>query len=779
VHGDATPDRLVLELGELTVRRLPLALLAAAVLIGGCGGGSSPSTGTRTTTGARSTNAGSPAKADFRATSGRQKHAVRVPFSPLHVSGNQVLNRTNQSVVIHGTDRSGTEYACAQGNGLFDGTGTNLASEEAQIAEMASWGINSELIGLNEDCWLGINGVNASYSRTAYRNAIKSLVQTDEKHHIYPVIALYWMAPGRTVPTGSPVSQDPMPDNDHAPLLWEEVADAFKNDPYVIFRLKEEAYPGGSGIQKWRCWSQGDVSYSTSSDNAPPTPPTPTGRPNKCAGLVTDPSAGSYRAVGMQSLINIIRGTGATNIIQVPGVDYANNLSCTETDSPVTCGFLDSTDGIKLSDPHSPAQLMADVDVYPDTNVCGNTSCYDDTYMPVAQVMPLVAGETGPGGAATSVTVPDTTFLHWMDQHANGYYAWAWDTWAGLISSYSSATPASPWGTAYKAWIEGTGVPVNTAPPSIQGTVRDGETLSVNGGTWSPTGAPAAYQWQRCTSSSGGCSNISGATTGTYAPTASDVGSYLKASVTYGNWNGEARATTAEAGPVAALPQPTDGITFTQFATAACNIGVPTGTLNLTSAVKAGDDLFAVFSGMGYTVTADQIDSVSDNVNGAWRRLAHTGSQANGPYELSYSVFELLNSKAAPSGLTLTTTGTAGTQDESPSGVVVAARGVASATAGSFHRTLQAGTSPFTAPALASVPADDVVMGLWGLYSGNSGESFSAPAGWNTARDYQVYGVNCPANAMDWTQPSSAGSVTPSIKALASDYMGGGIDLHP
>jgi hypothetical protein len=39
-----------------------------------------------------------------------------------------------------------------------------------------------------------------------------------------------------------------------------------------------------------------------------------------------------------------------------------------------------------------------------------------------------------------------------MDGQHAGYYAWAWDTWAGLISSYNG-TPASPWGTDYHAHL--------------------------------------------------------------------------------------------------------------------------------------------------------------------------------------------------------------------------------------------------------------------------------------------------------------------------------------
>ena len=39
----------------------------------------------------------------------------------LHVSGSELVDSTGQRVVLHGVDRSGTEYMCVQGNGIFDG----------------------------------------------------------------------------------------------------------------------------------------------------------------------------------------------------------------------------------------------------------------------------------------------------------------------------------------------------------------------------------------------------------------------------------------------------------------------------------------------------------------------------------------------------------------------------------------------------------------------------------------------------------------------------------
>ena len=82
---------------------------------------------------------------------------------------------------------------------------------------------------------------------------------------------------------------------------------------------------------------------------------------------------------------------------------------------------------------------MADVDVYPDYNPCNSTSCYNATYGPIIAQMPFEAGETGIQSNTTKVD----QFLSWMDGQNSGYYAWAWDTWAGLISNYNGTAHES------------------------------------------------------------------------------------------------------------------------------------------------------------------------------------------------------------------------------------------------------------------------------------------------------------------------------------------------
>src|SRR5689334_9557236 len=126
----------------------------------------------------------------------------------LHVSGNHLVDASGSTVRLLGVNRSGAEFACIQGWGIFDGP-----VDDASIAAIASWHVNAVRMPLNEDCWLGINGVDPAYGGAAYKQAIKGLVSRIHAHGMYAVLDLHWNAPGTTAATG----QQRMPDADHAP----------------------------------------------------------------------------------------------------------------------------------------------------------------------------------------------------------------------------------------------------------------------------------------------------------------------------------------------------------------------------------------------------------------------------------------------------------------------------------------------------------------------------------------------------------------------------------
>ena len=351
------------------------------------------------------------------------------PAAPgIHVVGNHLVTASGATIVLRGVDRAGTEYSCIHGVGIFDGP--NATNDDAQVPLMKKWHVNSVFIGLNEDCWLGINGVKASYAGQNYINAIVHETKTLESAGIYPIVGLFWSAPGTTQAT----SQAAMPDNDHSPTFWQSVANTFKADPNVLFRLKEEPYPANNSdsAAAWQCWKNGDVQYGASGSL------TPTSKTTNCSE--------GYPVVGMQSLVNIIRGAGAANVIQIPGVQYANSMT----------DFL--VPAYRVTDTLSSPQLMADVDVYPETNVCGTVSCYNSKYAPVIAQMPFGAGEIGESATCSSA-IPTTqvdALMQWFDQHGAGYDAWSWNTYGSctqLITDYSTGNPTSPWGTDYKAHL--------------------------------------------------------------------------------------------------------------------------------------------------------------------------------------------------------------------------------------------------------------------------------------------------------------------------------------
>ncbi|HLI57449.1 MAG TPA: cellulase family glycosylhydrolase, partial [Actinomycetota bacterium] len=266
----------------------------------------------------------------------------------LRVVGNQLVTQSGARADVAGVNRSGTEYACAQGWGIFDGP-----SDATSIAAMAAWGFNAVRVPLNEDCWLGINDVQPAYSGANYQSAIRSYVSRLQAQGLDVILDLHWGAPGGQLALG----QEQAPDADHSTAFWSSVAAQYKGVSGIAYDLFNEPHD-----ISWTCWLNG------------------------CT------TSGGWQAVGMQQLINAVRGAGATQPVIAEGLNWGGDLS----------GWL-------ANRPTDPAgQLAAGWHIY-NYSGCNTTSCWASTVAPVAQQVPVLAteiGETDCAGGFLSTLIP-------------------------------------------------------------------------------------------------------------------------------------------------------------------------------------------------------------------------------------------------------------------------------------------------------------------------------------------------------------------------------------
>jgi len=313
----------------------------------------------------------------------------------VHVQGNQLVDSSGRPVRVRGVNRSGAEYACAQGWGIFDGP-----SDSASVQAIASWNANVVRVPLNETCWLGINGVASAYAGDNYRRAITDFVARLNGAGLVVILDLHWSAAGTAIALG----QAPMPDRDHTPEFWRQLATTFKGNDRVMFDLFNEPFPDNNSDtpEAWRCWRDGGT----------------------CSGM-------TFQAAGMQELVDAVRGTGASNVILIGGIEYAARLT----------QWL----AYKPTDPLN--NVAASWHIY-NFSWCATRACWDSEAAPVAQQVPLVLGELGQDDRGNAFV---DSLMNWMDARQGSYLAWVWDVWGSpldLIASYDG-TP-TPYGQTFK-----------------------------------------------------------------------------------------------------------------------------------------------------------------------------------------------------------------------------------------------------------------------------------------------------------------------------------------
>ena len=309
--------------------------------------------------------------------------------SVVTVEGNRLVDQGGRTVELKGVNRSGTQYACTTGPNAFDGP-----TDQGSIDAMRSWNITAVRVSLNEQCWLGVNGLPVRMSAEDYRRAVVDFVDRLTANGLVVIVDLHWNAPG----TQRALGQKPMADRDHAPDFWRSVAATFAPNRAVLFDLYNEPYPDKNRDDDaaWTCVRDG----------------------GDCPGV-------GFTAAGMQELLDAVRSTGAQNPVLVGGAQWAGSV----------------TKWLQYR-PNDPLhQLVASIHIYgppPNDTACSTADCWNATMAPLATQVPVVIGEMGDMDCTSQVIDP---LADWADARGVGYLAWAWVTsdCAGepaLISDY-------------------------------------------------------------------------------------------------------------------------------------------------------------------------------------------------------------------------------------------------------------------------------------------------------------------------------------------------------
>ena len=195
---------------------------------------------------------------------------------PLKTQGTNVLDGLGRVVHFHGVDIDGLQYSNT----------ANVTPSEVSVAQ--AWGANFVRLPLAENYLMP---GDCSYDST-YLSKVDAMVNAATSQGIFIMLDLHTNA---LTACAAPAQQD-MPDA-NAVTVWTTLANRYKSNPLVGFDLYNEPHDVSDAV-----WHSG--------------------------GTVTS-SGVTYQAVGMQTLYNTVRATGATNLVFASGSNWATSFPAT------------------------------------------------------------------------------------------------------------------------------------------------------------------------------------------------------------------------------------------------------------------------------------------------------------------------------------------------------------------------------------------------------------------------------------------------------------------
>jgi endoglucanase len=307
-----------------------------------------------------------------------KKQATGSAFAngPYTVQGNAILGADGKRYLFHGVGRDSLEYNC-WGDGHFDAQELAYMGSGSGKYAVTYWGANTVRLPLSEGIWL--NGQSSEgCSAAQYQALISSTVNTLTTLKLNVILDLQWSdAGGQSLQAGGPWA---VPDADSV-IFWQQVATIYKSYPNVLFELFNEPHPG-----TWACWLSACVTSDTSYS-----------QDCNCSKSIT------FNSVGMQALVNTVRGAGATNLVLVAGMDWGYDLS------QITKYPIQGTN------------VVYDTHPYPYVEKQPNT--WNTAFGTLSKTYSVISAESGQYDCGTGYM---SQLLAYFDAHQVSWTAWAW-----------------------------------------------------------------------------------------------------------------------------------------------------------------------------------------------------------------------------------------------------------------------------------------------------------------------------------------------------------------
>lgn len=333
---------------------------------------------------------------------------------------------------LRGVNVSGLEFVYVQKASTTNPWGGATGDATPNWSKIKSWQTNVVRLPLNEASWLGYTCTNASGASqdpdpsNNYQSTVIKSVSDATAAGFYVILDLHWTAPADFCP----LAQNPIGDLDHSLDFWTSVATAFKSYPNVMFELFNEPYI----YSNWLSDSQANL-WSTLRDGG-------SFKQYVTGGTGTSYTANyTWQSAGMQGMLDAIRATGATNVVLVAGVEWAQDLT----------QWL----SYKPQDSLSPSQIAAVWHAYPSDSdptlpKPNGAASYTAATNITAAGYPVIITEIGDHVTAGATTSPFVSkALPWADTNGISYLGWTWDNWGNIdfvLIKDAAGTPTDGYG---------------------------------------------------------------------------------------------------------------------------------------------------------------------------------------------------------------------------------------------------------------------------------------------------------------------------------------------